>query len=287
VNFGDAGESGANVVRFYDTHPINEEQILGTLESRGIALTGLSEETLKDHDQDHFGGIEANDILAAKAGIAAQHRVLDVCSGLGGPARYLASRIGCRVVGLDLNESRHHAARRLTQLVRLDHLVSFQLGNALQMPFSAASFDVVIGQEAWCHIPDKPKLIGECIRMLKRGGVIAFTDILRREALAPGEEARLSEEMAFSDLGTYDGYISLLQTEGCIVECCDDLSGLWTDILVKRLAMYRSLRTQTERKFGPEHFRRWDATYSFFVGLFGEGKLGGGRFVARLKAAGT
>ena len=46
-----------------------------------------------------------------------------------------------------------------------------------------ASFDVVIGQEAWCHVPDKPRLIAECARVVKPGGVIAFTDILRTPAL--------------------------------------------------------------------------------------------------------
>jgi ubiquinone/menaquinone biosynthesis C-methylase UbiE len=272
---------GTDVVRFYDTHPINEEQILSNLRTSDVSLDGLTEEILKDHDQDHFGGVEANDLLATKAGIAAHHVVLDVCSGLGGPARYLAHRIGCRVVGLDLNESRHCSARRLTRLVGLDHLVTFQHGNALQMPFANATFDIVIGQEAWCHVPDKAQLIGECVRVLRPGGVIAFSDILRRETVEPAEEERLHNEMAFLNLGTFEGYIGLLEAHGCIVEFNQDLSALWTHILVKRLAMYRTLKASTERKFGAAHFQRWDATYSFFVGLFGAGKLGGGRFIAR------
>ena len=161
----------ASVIAYYDAHPINEQQILHTLAARGIALDGLTEEILKDHDQDHFGGIEANDLLIAKAGIAREHVVLDVCSGMGGPARYLALRVGCRVVGLDFTESRHLAAQRLTKLVGLDHLVSFRHGNALEMPFEDASFDAVIGQEAWCHVPEKPRLIAECARVVKPGGV--------------------------------------------------------------------------------------------------------------------
>ena len=87
----------ASVIAYYDAHPINEQQILHTLAARGIALEGLTEEILKDHDQDHFGGIEANDLLIARAAIARDHVVLDVCSGMGGPARYLAQRVGCRV----------------------------------------------------------------------------------------------------------------------------------------------------------------------------------------------
>lgn len=272
----------SRAVAFYDAHPINEEQILHALVARGVSLDRLDEEILKDYDQDHFGGTEANDVLAAKAGIEAKHLVLDVCSGMGGPARYLAHRIGCRVVGLDFTGSRHHGAQRLTQLARLDRLVSFRHGNALDMPFGDAAFDVVIGQEAWCHVPDKVRLIAECTRVVKPGGVIAYTDILRRTALTEAESERLREEMSFPILETQAGYIGLLEGQGCVMREQDDLSEHWARILVDRLAMYRGLREETARKFGEAHFRRWDDTYAFFVGLFNAGKLGGGRFVACL-----
>ena len=146
-----------SVVHFYENHPINEQQILHGLARDGVELTTLTEEVLKDYDQDHFGGLEAVDELAAKAGISAGARVLDVCSGMGGPARYLAHRLGCRVTGLDITESRYEAAIRLTALVQLDHLVDFRLGNALDMPFADATFDAVIGQEAFGHVPDTPR----------------------------------------------------------------------------------------------------------------------------------
>jgi sarcosine/dimethylglycine N-methyltransferase len=269
------------VVAFYDAHPINEEQILAALESRGIALENLTEDVLQEHDQDHFGGVEANDILAAEAGILRQHHVLDVCSGMGGPARYLAHRIGCRVTGLDLTRTRYDSAIRLTQLAKLGHLVDFRLGDAQHMPFEDANFDVVIGQEAWCHVPDKARLISECARVLKHGGAIAFTDILRRPPLRAEEMQRMQEVMPFPTLETLEGYSSLLTQSGCTVSERDDLSEHWAKILVQRLAMYRSLETDTVRKFGAEHFRKWDETYAFFVGLFRDGKLGGGRFVAR------
>jgi ubiquinone/menaquinone biosynthesis C-methylase UbiE len=269
------------VVHYYDTHPINEEQILHSLHARGVALDGLSEEVLKDYDQDHYGGVEAVDALAARAGVASQHHVLDVCSGMGGPARYLAHRYGCRVTGLDFTESRYRGAVELTRLVKLDRLVDFRMGNALDMPFEAATFDVVIGQEAWAHVPDKHRLIGECARVVKPGGCIAFTDILRRGALDAPTVARLEREMTFSALETLDGYGGLLRGSGCTVLSCEDLSEHWARILVQRLEMYRSLEDETIARFGEAHFRAWDDTYSFFVGLFASGKLGGGRLVAR------
>jgi sarcosine/dimethylglycine N-methyltransferase len=272
------------VIHFYETHPINEYEILEKLGADGIDLATLTEEILKDYDQDHFGGLEAVDILAEKAGIGAATHVLDVCSGMGGPARYLAHRLGCRVTGLDITKGRHEGAIRLTELVKLDHLVDFRLGNALDMPFADASFDVVIGQEAFAHVPAKPRLIAECARVVRPGGTIAFTDILRREALSAAEFERLRRGMTFQSLESLDGYSALLTECGSTVLAREDLSVWWTEVLKRRLEMYRSLEDTTVAKFGAAHFQKWAETYAFFVGLFAAGRLGGGRFVARREA---
>jgi sarcosine/dimethylglycine N-methyltransferase len=274
-------EHFSGVVTYYDTHPINEEQILRALDAQGVALATLTEEELQDYDQDHYGGLQATDVLAAKAGIRKEHHVLDVCSGMGGPARYIAYRIGCRVTGLDLTESRYRSAIKLTEMVGLENLVDFKQGNALDMPFADESFDVVIGQEAWCHVPDKPRLISECARVVKPGGVIAFTDILRTDKLTKGDMRRLRSEMTFPVLETLRGYAQLLEKNGCTVVECHDLSKVWGRILEDRLAMYRSLQSETERRFGADRSQEWDDAYAFFVGRYREEKLGGGRFIAR------
>jgi sarcosine/dimethylglycine N-methyltransferase len=268
------------VVRFYDTHPIHGAQILEAIREKGVPLEGLTEEVLKEHDQDHFGGLEAIDILAQQAGIDRASRVLDVCSGVGGPARYLAHRYGCRVTGIDLTTSRHETAVYLTKLVKLDHLADFRCADALAMPFADETFDVVIGQEAWVHVPDKPGLIGECVRVLRRGGRIAFTDVLARTSLASAVLERLTRDMAFTSIATLEEYRRLLGEAGCEVLGSEDLSAEWTEILKRRLEMYRGLKGTTVARFGEAHFRRWDETYSFFVGLFAAGSLGGGRLVA-------
>ena len=149
------------------------------------------------------------------------------------------------------------------------------------MPFADASFDVVMGQEAWCHVSDKPKLIAECARVVKPGGVIAFTEILRRDSLGPDDMQRIGRGMAFPSLESLEGYQQLLRSSACAVEQCDDLGDLWSRILVDRLAMYRSLTSETAQKFGADRSREWDTTYASFVSLYSEGKLGGGRFIAR------
>ena len=122
------------VISFYDTHPINEDEILAKAAAQGASLDALTQADLKDFDQDHYGGIEILDALADAARIGSEHHVLDVCSGMGGPARWLAYQHDCRVTGLDFTVSRVEAARRLTQRVQLDHLVDFVHGDATAMP---------------------------------------------------------------------------------------------------------------------------------------------------------
>lgn len=269
------------VLDFYDTHPINERQILDKLRQDGHDPIRVTEDILKDYDQDHFGGVAANDILARLAAIGAESRVLDVCCGMGGPSRYLAHAHGCRVTGVDMNASRIEGARKLTAMAGLADRVGFEIGNALAMPFADATFDVVIGQEAFCHIPDKAHLIRECARVLREGGRIAFTDILATAKTTDAERQRLEEEMTFNELGSLDSYRSALAEAGFAIEIVEDLSEDWRVILVDRLAMYRRLKDQTVERFGLAHFERWDRAYSFFVGLYQTRGLGGGRFLAR------
>jgi ubiquinone/menaquinone biosynthesis C-methylase UbiE len=274
----------ARVVRHYDTHPINEDEILAKLAARTSNLGALTEEELKDFDQDHYGGVQAVDILCDRAGISREHHVLDVCSGMGGPARWIAHRVGCRVTGLDFTLSRVESARRLSSRVGLDHLVDFVHGDATSMPFPDAAFDMAISQEAWLHIPDKPAVIGQCVRVLKTGGLLAFTDVIRRGGLTTAEESRLAAEMQAPQVASSERYLELLRASGCTIIGSDDLSSEWTGVLADRLEMYRALRDTTVAKFGEAHFEAWDRTYSFFVGLFAAAKLGGVRIVARTPA---
>lgn len=273
------------VTDFYETHPINEQQILDKLRAdESIDIATLSEDTLQNFDQDHYGGIDANEALAKLAALNEDCHVLDVCCGLGGPARYMAHNYGCRVTGIDFTNSRVVGAKNLTQMVRLEDRVTFQNANALDLPFEDKTFDVVISQEAFCHIPNKDRLIAECVRVLKPGGKMAFTDILVADNTSDAIQEKLQQGMAFLELGSRSAYRRQLETEGCVILADEDVSAEWRGILEARLAMYRGLKDQTVASFGEAHFTQWDNAYSFFVGLYATGELGGGRFLAQRKA---
>lgn len=263
------------VEHFYDFHPISAQQILSAVAARGVAQADITEDVLQHHDQDHYGGTGAVDRLMAEAAVTAHDEVLDVCSGMGGPARYLAWKSGCRVTGLDLTQSRVAGATELTKIAGLADRVRFVEGNALAMPFASASFSLAIGQEAYAHIPNKAQLVRECARVLRPGGRWVFSDILRRQPLSDDDANRLFDGMRFSEIASVEDYTDWLQANGMRRVRVLDLSDEWTRILRDRHAMYRSLEAQTVERLGREHFERYDNAYAHFVGLYQVGVLGG------------
>ena len=271
----------SSVIGFYDTHPINEEEILTKLRAKPVDLEALTEAELCEFDQDHYGGLEAVQALADAAGITSHDHVLDVCSGMGGPARWLAHTRGCRVTGLDFTRSRVEGARRLTARVGLADKVDFVDGDATAMLLPSCAFGVAIAQAGWCHIADKPALVAEVARVLAPGGALAFTDIVVIGDFTDTDAARLAATMKMPRLATVDGYTEHLRASGFTDLRATDLSAAWKTILQARLQMYRSLRDTTVAQFGEARYAEYDSAYTLFVRLFVEGKLGGVRMVAR------
>ena len=237
-------------------------------------------EDLFDFDQDHYGGLAAVAALARRAGVRAGSRVLDVCGGLAGPARFLAARLGCRVVAVELNAGRAAGAARLTRRVGLAERVRVVRGDATALPLAAGRFDACLSQEAFLHIADKPAVLSECHRVVMPGGRLVFTDWIAHARLGDGERRRLHEWMAATTLQTLDGYRALLARAGFSAIAAEDLTDEWRPILKARLEMYRALRGETVARFGEVWYREYQQIYGFFVSLVEAGKLGGGRFSA-------
>jgi len=271
-----------NVIDFYDRHPISEAQVLAAVRRRRgvLAEAPLTADDLFDFDQDHYGGLAAVDVLARLAGIDARARVLDLCAGLGGPARFLASRRGCAVVAVELNAGRAAGAARLTRLVRLHGRVRVVRGDATVLPFAAARFDACLSQEALLHIADKAAVLREAHRVLAPGGRLVFTDWVARPTLGDGERRRLEDWMAATTLQTLAGYRTLLGGAGFHAVTAEDLADEWRAILRARLDMFRAMREETATRLGEARYEEYDQLYGFFVDLIEAGKLAGGRFSA-------
>src|ERR1700722_2096472 len=143
------------------------ERLKAALMALGPEDRRLSPEQLGALDQFHTRGLAATAELSKLAGITADISVLDVGSGVGGPARILAATYGCRVTGADLSEPFVDAARYLTERTGQSGQVSFETPSALDLPFEDGRFDVALLQHVAMNIADRARLYREIRRVLK------------------------------------------------------------------------------------------------------------------------
>jgi ubiquinone/menaquinone biosynthesis C-methylase UbiE len=266
------------VREYYDEHPISEAHVLAAVAGQG--LTGpVTADDLFEFDQDHYGGLAAVVTLARRTGIGPSSRVLDLCAGLGGPARFLASRRGSAVVALELHAGRAAGAARLNRMVKQTR-VTVVRADATTLPFAQGVFDACVSQEALLHIAAKPAVLAECHRVLVRDGRLAFTDWIAFPSLADRERQRLWEWMAATTLQTFDSYRGLLGRSGFTNVDAEDLSSEWRRIVRGRIELHRALRPQREARLGSQQHLEYDQLHTFFVELIEAGKLGGERFTA-------
>ena len=143
-------------------------------------------EALAPYDHFHGRGLDATEDLADLLQVSGTDHLLDVGSGLGGPARYMARRFGCRVSGIDLTAEFCDVARHLTSVLELGERVSFEQGDALAMPFADATFDGAYSMNVSMNIADKQAFYREIHRVLKPGGWLGLSEV----AQGPGGEPR-------------------------------------------------------------------------------------------------
>lgn len=157
------------------------ERLDAALRADGVDPEHPGIEALAPYDHFHGRGIEATKEIADMIPVRATDRVLDVGSGIGGPARYFATRFGCRVTGIDLTPEFGDVAQTLTRRLDLQDRVDFATGDALTMPFPDASFDGAYSMNVSMNIADKGALYREIRRVLKPGGWLLLSELAQGE----------------------------------------------------------------------------------------------------------
>jgi len=230
----------------------------------------------------HCGGEESTRALARDAGIREGMKVLDICSALGGPARLLAREFGAQVTGLDATPRMIQEAIRRTEEAGLSDRVTFKHGNALDLPFRRGTFDVVWGEDAWCYVTDKARLVREAARVLKPGGVLAFTDWVQTGDMSDEEMEALYAFMAFPYMETIPGYVALVQQAGLVLTHAADLSPHFRECMrAYESDLQERLKPAVIHQFGQEVYEAALAGVSLWRKAADEGKVGRGRFIAR------
>jgi sarcosine/dimethylglycine N-methyltransferase len=236
-------------------------------------------------EQIHVGGPDQTDLLAEKAGIdkaGGNLTLLDICSALGGPARHLAEKYGIRVVGLDITPEMVLEAKKRTEGKPYEDKIEYRIGSGLDIPAHRNSFEVVWGQDAWCYIRDKVRLIEETWRVLRPGGKLAFTDwIWGSERVSEEESDFLMEFMVFPDLQTLEGYTEIIENVGYIIVEEQDLQEDFAKHMDIYVEILQKAKLDIEAGFGPELYAKAEEGVLAWQKAAHNKKVGRGLWIAK------
>jgi ubiquinone/menaquinone biosynthesis C-methylase UbiE len=145
----------------------------------GKAPSDITLDDMSVIDEFHIGGRQASEEFLDQLQLEERSLVLDVGCGLGGPARFVASRFGCLVSGIDLTQEYVDTGNVLSNWVGLDKKVILQQGSAMALPFPDGQFDAAYMMHVGMNIADKKSLFSEVFNVLKPGGIFGIYDVMQ------------------------------------------------------------------------------------------------------------
>jgi len=257
------------------------DRIFNELKALGIADDApLSVEQLVPFDQYHYLGTDAVDEAIDSLSLVSQSRVLEVGSGIGGPARYLAHRTNCQVSAVELQTDLHEVAASLTKRCGLEDRVRHYCENILDFSTDPADFDGVVSWLSFLHIPDRSTLLNKCHDLLRHGGKILIEDFYKRGELSPEETRILSEDIFCDYLPSLEEYRSQLLESRFIEVRIIDKTRLWADFVNIRLRQFVENRRRHLQVHGPEIVEALEIFYQRVSQLYAGGHLGGAQLIA-------
>jgi SAM-dependent methyltransferase len=194
-------------------------------------------------EQIHIGGLRSSLELADSAGIDRGQRGVDLCCASGAGMRFLVRFRGVeRMTGVDATHAMVELGRRRCAEEGLADRITFVEGDVCDTGLPSGSVDFVWGEDAWCYVEDKSKLIAEAVRLVRGGGTIAFTDWMEGAVgLSESEANRYMSFMKFPSVLTAAEYAHLLTANGCVIVQCRDTGRfashvrLYLDMVEKQL----------------------------------------------------
>ena len=259
-----------NVNRIY-----NELRELGKNDSEPLLV-----EELANFDQLHYHGTEAVDFAIKKIGIKSHMSILEIGSGIGGPARYVANKTGAKVTALELQPDQNKLALNLTQRCGLSEKVIHVCGNFLNYNWLDLKFDVIVSWLTLYHIFEHKILLKKCYDLLNTQGFFYAEDLISREPLNNDELLELSKEIYANTLSNYQDYKLSLKKVGFKLISCKDMSEQWTKFTRDRVLTYNKNKNRNLRVHGREVVNSLCSFYSFIDRYFSTGKLGGIRIIS-------
>lgn len=258
------------------------ERVYNELEEQGISdADALTVADLVGFDQMHYHGSEALDTALELIGGDNPRHWLEIGSGIGGPARYLAATAGINVTALELQPDQNLLAESLSRRCGLETKIQHLCGDFLEYDFAGRQFDAVVSWLALYHIPERPVLIEKSCSLLKPGGRFYTEDLCRMAAIDQQQLSDLQRDLYAITLPDFSAYQADLEAGGFEIESVTDMTADWSQFTHDRLATYRADRDRHVRVQGEATVDALDDFYGAVDHHFQSGKLGGIRLCAR------
>ena len=260
----------------------NVDRIFNELREIGKSTSStLLVEDLTKFDQLHYHGTDAIDIFIEKLEINEKTKILDVGSGIGGPARYLADKTGAEITAIELQSDQNNLAKDLTKKCGLSNKVNHICGDILDYDFKNQTFDAVVSWLTLYHIANHEILLKKLFDLLNPNGFFYTEDITSRINLSDADRKEIKKEIYGIHLPYFDNYISNLEQNGFKLIFSEDMSSSWTDFTKERIKKYNSEKERNIRVHGKEVYDSLNSFYNFVGQYFSNGKLGGIRVIAK------
>lgn len=273
-----AQDQSMKTMRLYD----QVERILNELHHLGIDEDApLSVEDLTPFDQYHYHGTDAVDEAARMLGVAPATEILEIGSGIGGPARYMAHATGCKVTAVELQPDLSALSEQLTGRCGLAERVEHVCANVLDKPLEGRTFDAIMSFLVFLHIPARAELFSVCHSALKPGASMVIEDFikLKEPSDKQAEDLRVKVQCPYvPDMATYRRD---LEDAGFVSVELEDMSASWTAFTAERLAAYEARREHNVKVNGEDLTNGLHDFYATTAGLFAAGVIGGARILAR------
>lgn len=259
----------------------NVQRIHNELAALGIGPdAALRVDQLTPFDQYHYFGTDAVDEALEVLQLQPGARVLDVGSGIGGPARYIAAKTGAHVTALELQPDLNDVARDLTARCGLSSRVEHVCGNILDGAV-AENYDAIISFLCFLHIPDRVRLFSACRAALKPGGVMYIEDFATLRTHSADEAEALKVKVQCPAIPYPHDYELQLGEANFPDVTMDDVTDSWKDFTASRLAMFRVQRARNIEVHGQAIVDGLDDFYGAVAHLFQAGAIAGLKIIAR------
>ena len=261
------------------------KRILADLEALGYASDApLRLDVLTRFDQLHYHGTQAIDAAIAACGIGAGDHVLEIGSGWGGCARYVAHSADATVNAVELQADYDLIARDLTTRTGLGDRVTHVNADFLDLDLPSDKFDHAVSWLALFHIPRRADYLGKIAKTLKPGGFLFAEDLYRIQEPPPDEAEDFRRHLFPNSLVEIEAYRASLDAAGLDIVGLEDMTADWTEFTAARLIAFRDARADYEAVHGTEGYSVIETFYSKMAGYFTRGLVGGVRYSARRRA---